>query len=87
MHFLFSNFTEPTVYNIASNNIKTIPLGAMAEMGIQLSNEVPVNNMLWIPRTSVIRNRTWYFLNVILFHLIPAVLVDGLIKFRGRKPM
>jgi fatty acyl-CoA reductase len=87
MHFLFSNFTEPTVYNIASNNIKTIPLGAMVEMGIALSKEEPLSNILWIPRASMIRNRTWYFWNVIFFHLIPAVLVDGLFKLRGRKPM
>ncbi|KAI9564151.1 hypothetical protein GHT06_007889 [Daphnia sinensis] len=45
----------------------------------------PTKDMLWYP-TSEITNKNWYYqLNVMLYHIMPAVLVDCYARFMGQR--
>jgi fatty acyl-CoA reductase len=75
------------VYNSGGHPIKAITLGELTEKGLKLSQEIPMNGIIWNPNVCTIKNQTWYIVNVIFLHLLPGLLIDGLLKLIGRKPM
>jgi fatty acyl-CoA reductase len=75
------------VYNVASGNVKKITLKTQLDMGLEIVAENPLGTMLWKPHVYITDNRIIYFWSMVLFHLIPAILVDSLLKFAGKKPM
>lgn len=48
--------------------------------------EVPLNDVLWYPVGYVTSSYLVHFYNVIFYHLVPALIVDGLLKLIGQKP-
>ena len=59
----------------------------MIETGLKLTEEVPFNSILWKPSTIITKYQAWYYVNVIFLHLIPGLLIDGLLKLSGNKPL
>jgi fatty acyl-CoA reductase len=59
----------------------------MMEIGFKEHEEIPFNNILWKPRVFMTKYQALYRVNVILLHLIPALLLDGLLKLSGNKPL
>jgi fatty acyl-CoA reductase len=59
----------------------------MMEIGRKMNVEIPFNSILWKPRGFMTKYQAWYLVNVILLHLIPALLLDGLLKLSGNKPL
>jgi hypothetical protein len=57
------------------------------EVGLKSTEVIPLNNILWKPRVAQTKYQAWYRVNVILLHLIPGLLLDGLIKLSGNKPL
>jgi hypothetical protein len=74
------------VYNSSADKL-ALTSNQILKMGIKLSEEVPLNNIMWKPRAFFTACKVWYHLNVIFFHLIPALLADGIFKLCGRKPL
>jgi hypothetical protein len=60
--------------------------GQMIEIGLKCTEEVPLNGIIWNPNGSMTNSKVWYYLNVIFLHLIPGLLIDGILKFSRRKP-
>jgi hypothetical protein len=58
----------------------------MSKMAIECAEEIPLNGILWAPKGNVIKCKEWYYLNMIFLHLLPGLLIDGILKFYGRKP-
>jgi hypothetical protein len=75
------------VYNSAAHNLKRITLAEVNEIGVKVTEEVPLNSILWKPSVTVTKYQAWYYVNVIFLHLIPGLLIDGLIKLSGNKPL
>jgi hypothetical protein len=75
------------VYNAAAGKLKTITLDEMMEIGLKVNKEAPLNSTLWKPRVFCTKYEAWYRVNVILLHLIPGLLLDGLLKLSGNKPL
>jgi fatty acyl-CoA reductase len=59
----------------------------LTDLGLEVTAESPLNNILWKPYVYITDNKTVYFWRMILVHLIPAVLVDSLLKLIRKKPM
>jgi len=74
------------VYNAIAHPIKRPAFGEGYTLSVKLTEEVPFNSILWKPRLVFTKYQAWYYVNVILFHLIPGVLIDGLLKICGKKP-
>jgi hypothetical protein len=75
------------VYNSGGHPIKAITLGEYFETGLKIFEEIPIDGSIWNPNACIIKNHIWYIANVIFLHLLPGLLIDGLLKLSGRKPM
>jgi hypothetical protein len=75
------------VYNAAAHKLKAITLDELKKIGFKMNEEAPLNNILWKPRAFITKYQVWYRVNVILLHLIPGLLIDGLLKLSGNKPL
>jgi fatty acyl-CoA reductase len=78
---------NPTVYNVSSGKRKKITLKSQLDDGLEIIAENPLNNTLWKPHVHITENRLIYFWRMIFLHLIPAILVDSLLKLAGKKPL
>jgi hypothetical protein len=75
------------VYNSASHTVKRITVAELSETGLKMTEEIPLNSILWKPSVIITKHQAWYYVNVIFLHLIPGLLIDGLIKLSGNKPL
>lgn len=62
-------------------------MGDMVEMGKGICEDVPFNDVLWYPSGSVNKCYYAYLLKVYFYHLLPALIIDGLLRVMGKKPM
>jgi hypothetical protein len=83
----FSETSQPAVYNSAVHPIKGITLGEWSEKSLNVTEEIPFNGIIWKPTLHITKNQIWYFMNVIFLHLLPGLLIDGLLKLSGNKPL
>jgi len=57
-------------------------------MWCKATEEIPLNSIMWKPSPMLMmKYRAWYYANVIFLHLIPGLLIDGLIKLSGNEPL
>ncbi|CAG9838753.1 unnamed protein product [Diabrotica balteata] len=75
------------VLNLAQGNIGQLNLGELVQMGRKLILDTPFSTIMWYPRFSV--TNCWYnfYIQVLLFHMIPAFFVDLMLRLVGKKPM
>jgi hypothetical protein len=62
-------------------------LGDMTKLSLKVTEEIPLNGIMWKPNMIMTKYQAWYYVNVILLHLIPGLLIDGLLKLSGNKPL
>ncbi|XP_033179622.1 putative fatty acyl-CoA reductase CG5065 isoform X2 [Bombus vosnesenskii] len=55
--------------------------------GRKITEKVPLNGVVWYPGGSMKKSRLMHNICVLLFHMIPAYLIDGLIFLAGYKPI
>jgi hypothetical protein len=67
--------------------MKRITIDDVCKLGLNLVKEIPLTRIMWKPSVIMTKNQAWYYVNVILLHLIPGLLIDGLIKLSGNKPL
>ena len=77
----------PSFYNGSNCNVQNVTLAQVVDLGREICDEVPVSQALWYPNTSVTKCYYNFIFKVIVFHFLPAVLIDGLLKLAGKKPM
>ncbi|XP_033224121.1 putative fatty acyl-CoA reductase CG5065 [Belonocnema kinseyi] len=75
------------VYNCCSGDIKSVSTREVIDTGIQITDEIPLGGILWFPGVTITTNKTIFFILMLFYHLIPAYLVDGILKLAGKKPM
>ncbi|XP_043266363.1 putative fatty acyl-CoA reductase CG5065 [Colletes gigas] len=80
---------DPTVhvYNCTSHDIRRIVNKELVAMGMRINRKLPLDGIIWYPRTLLTNNRVLYYLLTLLFHILPAMLIDGVLKLTGRKPI
>jgi len=83
----FRETSQPAVYNSTAHTIKGIKMADLSEINFKLVEEIPFNNIMWKPGAITTKYQAWNYVNVIFLHLIPGLLIDGLIKLSGNKPL
>jgi len=83
----FSETSQPAVYNSAAHKLRRITTADVTEIGLKLAEEIPLNSIMWKPNVVMTKYQAWYYVNVIFLHLIPGLLIDGLLKLSGKKPL
>lgn len=83
----FSDTSQPSLYNAAAHKLHTHTVSQVMDIAMKVHEEFPINGILWKPRVTMTACKAWYYVNVILLHLVPGMLVDGLLKLSGKKPL
>uniref|UniRef100_A0AAR5Q6I7 Fatty acyl-CoA reductase n=1 Tax=Dendroctonus ponderosae TaxID=77166 RepID=A0AAR5Q6I7_DENPD len=75
------------VFNASNNSVQPMSNRELVKIGKRIAWEVPLDSMLWYPTGHVTSCYPDHFLRVVFYHLLPALLVDGLLKLTGHKPL
>jgi len=57
------------------------------DMGKAIQDETPLDKMLWAPGGGLTRCRMLNYIKVIFLHLLPALMIDVILKMKGQKPL
>jgi len=74
------------VYNSIGHPIKRITFGEHFQLALNLCEDLPFSGIIWSPAVITTKYQAWYYVNVLFFHLVPGLLIDGLLKICGKKP-
>ncbi|KAL1139872.1 hypothetical protein AAG570_006849 [Ranatra chinensis] len=74
------------IYN-ASSQKKSLTCKQMIEIGLDAINKYPLENSVWHYSKHLTNSIFWFTINVWLFHVIPALIIDSILKMTGKKPM
>ena len=74
-------------YNGSNNGVKNINVETIMNTGKEIWNEFPFDNVLWYPGPKITKCYYNYFFQMIIYQLVPALLVDGVLKLIGERPM
>lgn len=75
------------IYNCCISNQRCATMEQIIDMGKAIQDETPLDKMLWAPGGGLTRSRVWNFVKVIFVQLLPALLIDILLGFKGHKPL
>ncbi|XP_015586726.1 fatty acyl-CoA reductase 1 isoform X2 [Cephus cinctus] len=75
------------VYNCASCGIKSITTAEIVEMGLRMTEEIPLEGILWYPNTLTTNSKLLYYILTMILHFFPALILDGFLKMSGRREM
>ncbi|XP_071561646.1 uncharacterized protein [Temnothorax nylanderi] len=81
----FSADSNLLVLNCISEKYTTYQYDIKMLFGVL--NEVPFEDTVWIPNTILTDNYIVFYILTILLHILPAILIDLVLKFSGRPPM
>ncbi|XP_039444625.1 putative fatty acyl-CoA reductase CG5065 isoform X2 [Culex pipiens pallens] len=74
------------VYNCCISNLRNSTMSQIVEMGKALNSEIPLDSSLWAPGGGITQIRIRNFIQVMLYHILPAILIDMLFKLTGQRP-
>ncbi|KAF4529760.1 hypothetical protein B566_EDAN017909 [Ephemera danica] len=77
---------EPLVVNLTAPESSRISWGEVIELGRRHINKYPFSGAVWYPDGSIKNSRLTHEACVVLFHIIPAYLIDGLAVLCRQKP-
>jgi fatty acyl-CoA reductase len=76
------------VYHLTSSSEFKITWAEIIETGRKIvRDQVPFNGVVWYPGGSMKKSKLIHNICVILFHVIPAYLIDAIIFLSGNKPV
>ncbi|XP_045529419.1 fatty acyl-CoA reductase 1-like [Pieris brassicae] len=75
------------VYHCSSSHMFIMTVREIVENGKAILKEIPFDNILWAGVGSVTKSRLNYNLRILFLHLLPALLVDLVLRIIGKKPM
>ncbi|XP_037902550.1 putative fatty acyl-CoA reductase CG5065 isoform X1 [Hermetia illucens] len=73
------------VYNITCAEKKKLPWETVMNLGKKLGYEYPFEAGVWYPDGGITTSKLYHTINVILFHWLPAYLIDFLLLCAGQK--
>lgn len=78
---------QTDVYNASNNDVKPINYKELMDYGSMMYKELPLNNVVWYPHNEP--TACWYvhFYKLLFYQLLPALLIDGILKLVGKKPL
>lgn len=59
----------------------------IVRMGFNITKEIPLEGIIWSPRTTITKSPFVYYILVLLLHILPALFLDAIMKLFGARPM
>ncbi|XP_032667586.1 putative fatty acyl-CoA reductase CG5065 [Odontomachus brunneus] len=86
-NFIYFKDREKRVFNLTSSSEFQVSWAEIIERGRKITQKVPLNGVVWYPGGSMKKSRLLHNICILLFHMIPAYLIDALIFLAGHKPI
>lgn len=87
-NFLGNSEHKQRIYHLTSSSELKVTWAELIDRGRRLVTEkVPLNGVVWYPGGSMKKSRLAHNIAMFFFHLLPALLIDGLIFLSGNKPI
>ncbi|KAL6254617.1 hypothetical protein P5V15_013925 [Pogonomyrmex californicus] len=78
--------SAPLVFNSASGNLNKLSISEKLQRGIYIAREIPFDQTFWTCNIYVTNSFTLFYILTILWHILPAVLIDLILKLFNYKP-
>ncbi|XP_015178305.1 PREDICTED: putative fatty acyl-CoA reductase CG5065 [Polistes dominula] len=75
------------VYNESSYKLKKITLQYIISKSLEYNQINPLSNPLWYPTVIIFSNFYLYYIYFIFLQLLPAMVIDQILKLMGHKPI
>ncbi|XP_020283244.1 fatty acyl-CoA reductase 1-like isoform X1 [Pseudomyrmex gracilis] len=75
------------IYNCSTHNMKSISIGKLLRVSFRVVCDVPLGRTIWKPDTILTNSGLLYYILVLVLHIVPALLVDGVLKILRLRPM
>ncbi|XP_044729537.1 fatty acyl-CoA reductase 1-like [Chrysoperla carnea] len=76
---------ECLVINACTSNTKPVSYKSVTTNSLKLTKIYPFNRVMWYPFVNMTTNNICYQLQVFLFHILPGLFLDALLKLKGEK--
>ncbi|XP_029174611.1 fatty acyl-CoA reductase 1-like [Nylanderia fulva] len=76
----------PLVYNCSTTHETNPSRFVLFQISTKILANIPLENMIWAPAMITTKNRFFYKILVLLLHVIPALFIDVLLQFAGKRP-
>lgn len=73
------------IYNCATG--KTSVTEMTGDVMKKVAQEYPLSTAFWVPNGTVTNSRAYFFILNTFLHILPAIVLDTVLKFSGRAPM
>ncbi|XP_029168438.1 fatty acyl-CoA reductase 1-like isoform X2 [Nylanderia fulva] len=83
----FKPGSSPFIINCTSSNLRGLSIEPICKMGFQLLDEIPFEQTLWTPGVIITNNSIIYYILTMLLHILPAILIDLILKLTKHKPI
>uniref|UniRef100_A0A1I8N2F6 Fatty acyl-CoA reductase n=1 Tax=Musca domestica TaxID=7370 RepID=A0A1I8N2F6_MUSDO len=78
---------ELEVYNCCASTQRSLTMSDIIDLGIEAVFDNPYEKCIWLPAGSMTRCAFWHYLRFFGLQVIPAILLDGLIRLAGHAPV
>ncbi|GAB1864505.1 Fatty acyl-CoA reductase [Camponotus japonicus] len=75
------------IYNCSSHDVKQINLKNLIQMAFKITEDVPLDKIIWSPATTITKNPYLFYILVLIMHILPAFFIDRIMKLFGARPM
>ncbi|XP_072760080.1 fatty acyl-CoA reductase 1-like isoform X2 [Anoplolepis gracilipes] len=75
------------VVNCTCPNEKSILFQEVCNIGVKILEDIPLEGVLWTRNTLFVQNLITYYTLTILWNILPAIIIDSVLKLSGHKPM
>ncbi|XP_072763631.1 fatty acyl-CoA reductase wat-like [Anoplolepis gracilipes] len=75
------------VVNCTLPNEKCILFREVCNIGFKVPEDIPLEGVLWTRSTLFAENLITYYALTILWHILPAIIIDSVLKLSGHKSM
>ncbi|EFN65009.1 Fatty acyl-CoA reductase 1 [Camponotus floridanus] len=75
------------IYNCSSHDVKQINIKNLIQMAFKITKDVPLEQIVWSPATTITKNPYMYYILVLIMHIFPAFFIDRIMKLFGARPM
>jgi len=59
----------------------------IVSIGFGILKDIPLSGVIWNPSTKITKNFLIYYISMLLLHILPAILLDTIMKLFGLPPM
>ncbi|EFN68498.1 Fatty acyl-CoA reductase 1, partial [Camponotus floridanus] len=75
------------VINCTFPDEKSMLFQEVINIMLKLLKKIPLEGIVWIPSAVLTKSLIIYYVLTILWHILPAIIIDSVLKFSGHQPM